>query len=245
MITKDVWLQYQETKDPKLYEQLVTAYLPLVDFVANKLHSTMPSFVDKDDLKSDGNFGLMEAIKRFDVERGVKFESFAIIRIRGAMIDKLRSNDWLPRSVKSKAKDVKEAREFLEQTLDRAPTLDEISDHLEISTEYVRKVDVHSSASQVGTLDAVQPESNSSLGDSLEGISDMDSQFAIQAVRDYLVTVLEGLTEKERIIFTLYYYEDLTLSEIGRLFGVTESRICQIHGKAIEDARLAFQNMKL
>jgi len=246
MVSRETWVKYKETHSNILFEELVTAYLPLVKFVASRLHSTLPSNIDKEDLESDGVFGLMEAIKRYDPERGVKFESFAVIRIRGSMIDKLRANDWVPRSVKSRSKEVKEAREILENEYDRPVTIQEISDHLDVSTTFVKKAESHSAIGTIGTLDApINDENYSTVGESIESNDTLDANYSIALVRDYLVKIINGLSDRERIIFTLYYYENLPLSEIGTLMGITESRVCQIHGRAIEDARLSFQSLSL
>jgi len=187
---------------------------------------------------------LMEAIDRYDINRGIKFESYAVTRIRGAMIDKLRANDWVPRSVKGRIKQVKTAKEELQEQLDRTPTLKEVSKHLGETEHWVRKVETSMNSNGMYTLDAPVNEDEQSgvFSDFLVGGDTVDRNETILMVRNYLAKVLQSLNERERIIFTLYYYENLSLSEIGKLMGITESRVCQIHGKAIQDAQLKLVN---
>ena len=244
MITPETWKEYEQTKSKEIFNDLVIAYMPLVKYVASRLHSTMSNNIDRDDLESDGMFGLMEAIDRYDINRGIKFESYAVTRIRGAMIDKLRANDWVPRSVKGRIKQVKTAKEELQEQLDRTPTLKEVSKRLGETEHWVRKVETSMNSNGMYTLDAPVNEDEQSgvFSDFLVGGDTVDRNETILMVRNYLAKVLQSLNERERIIFTLYYYENLSLSEIGKLMGITESRVCQIHGKAIQDAQLKLVN---
>jgi RNA polymerase sigma factor FliA len=240
-----VWKTYKLNGDRKLRDQLITNYAPLVNYVALNISNSLPSNVDKDDLVSYGTFGLIDAIEKFDPERGFKFETYAIARIRGSIYDELRSIDWVPRSVRSKAKAYETAVQNLENTLLRSPTDKEIADELGITLEQLQHLTGQISHTNTVAMDDVIASTDTdsvTIGDTIadDDISPLSS-YEIEEVRNALVDVIEVLTEREKIVLGLYYYEDLTLAEVGTILGVTESRVCQIHTKAMTRIREGLQ----
>jgi RNA polymerase sigma factor for flagellar operon FliA len=237
---RDLWRRYKAEGDSGARERLVVAYSPLVKFVAGRLGAGLPSHVDDADLISYGLMGLIGAIERFDPERGIKFETFAMTRIRGAIIDELRSLDWVPRSVRSRAREIEAAQTNLEHELQRAPTEEELAEKLGIEVEELQTSLLEIANSSVYALDELWTVSDSS-GDQvslLDTISDPradDPQESLDSseVKDRLTEAIASLPEREQLVVALYYYENLTLREIGEVLGVTESRVSQVHTKAV------------
>lgn len=235
-----LWKRFRKTRSPEIREQLILEYAPLVKHVAGRLAVMLPPYVEFDDLVSYGMFGLVEAVERFDFERGVKFETYAASRIRGAIIDGLRAADWVPRSVRQKARALETELVRLESRLGRAASDDEIAQAMGLSVrEYDRLLAELSGASLV-SLDEVwvaDPEEESQLR-LLETVSNASADSPEERLEEketerLLAEAIERLPERERMVVALYYHEGLTLKEIGRVLGVTESRVCQIHTKAI------------
>ncbi len=239
--TQELWLEYQQSKDKAIRDRLILTYAPLVKYVAGRVGSGLPAHVDEEDLVSYGLLGLMGAIDRFDPGRDIKFETFAIARIKGAIIDELRSLDWVPRSVRSRARDIERAMAELERTLHRAPTDDEIATKLGITEGELDDSLTDISRSSIAALDELWTVSGSSGGDSvalidtIEDTAGPDPQGALAQteLREALGEAIARLPEREKLVVTLYYYEELTLREIGDVLGVTESRVSQLHTKAI------------
>jgi RNA polymerase sigma factor for flagellar operon FliA len=237
---RDLWRRYKGEGDASARERLVVAYSPMVKFVAGRLGAGLPSHVDDADLISYGLMGLIGAIERFDLERGIKFETFAMTRIRGAIIDELRSLDWVPRSVRSRAREIEAAQAKLEHELQRAPSEAELAAALEISEDELQTSLLEIANSSVYALDELWTVSDSS-GDQvslLDTISDPRAEdpqesLASSEVKDRLTDAISGLPEREQLVVALYYYENLTLREIGEVLGVTESRVSQLHTKAV------------
>jgi RNA polymerase sigma factor for flagellar operon FliA len=237
---KDLWRRYKADGDEIARERLVLAYSPLVKYVAGRMASGLPSHVDEGDLISYGLEGLIKAVARFEPERRIKFETFAITRIKGQIIDELRSLDWVPRSVRAKARAIERVNMRLEHKLQRAPTDQEMAEALEMSVEDFNSSLVQISNSSVVALDELWTLSDSS-GDQvslLDTIQDPDAVDPVNAmtqteVKDRLAEAIERLPEREKLVVALYYYENLTLREIGEVLGVTESRVSQLHTKAI------------
>ncbi len=237
---KDLWRRYKNDGDETARERLVLAYSPLVKYVAGRMASGLPSHVDEGDLISYGLLGLIKAVERFDPGRQIKFETFAITRIKGQIIDDLRSLDWVPRSVRAKARDIERANSVLEHKLQRAPTDQEMAEQLDMSLEDFHSSLVQISNSSVVALDELWTLSDSS-GDQvslLDTIQDHDAVDPVSAmsqseVKDRLSDAIERLPDREKLVVALYYYENLTLREIGEVLGVTESRVSQLHTKAI------------
>jgi len=237
---KDVWSSYKKTGDEKAREQLVLAYSPLVKFVAGRMSSGLPAHIEESDLISYGLLGLIGAIERFDPQREIKFETFAVSRIKGSIIDELRSLDWVPRSVRAKAREIESTQTKLEHELGRVPTDKEVADALEMSVEDFQESLLQISNSTVVALDELWTVSDSS-GDQVSLLDTMKDPNAVDPARelgvselkDRLANAISRLPEREKLVIALYYYENLTLREIGEVLGVTESRVSQLHTKAV------------
>ncbi|MEP7192261.1 MAG: FliA/WhiG family RNA polymerase sigma factor [Actinomycetota bacterium] len=237
----DLWPYYKATADPYARERLILHYAPLVKFVAGRIGSGLPGNIDQGDLIADGMFGLFDAIEKFDPSRANKFETYAIQRVKGAIYDRLRTLDWVPRSVRTKMKAVDRAHQVLEASLQRTPTDLEVAGESGLTMRELRGVYKHSSRTAVLSLDEHIGHSGntSTLGEMLirdEHVAPSDRIEDSELKHELRKTVLQ-LHEKDRIVITLYYFEGLTLSEIGRVLGVTESRACQLHGRAIASLR--------
>jgi RNA polymerase sigma factor FliA len=237
---RDLWRRYKGEGDESARERLVVAYSPMVKFVAGRLGAGLPSHVEDTDLISYGLVGLIGAIERFDPERGIKFETFAMIRIRGAIIDELRSLDWVPRSVRSRAREIEAAQSKLEHQLQRAPTESELAAKLNMTEEELQAALLEIANSSVYALDELWTVSDSSgdqvsLLDTIPDDAAADPQEALDSseVKDRLTEAIGSLPEREQLVVALYYYEHLTLREIGEVLGVTESRVSQLHTKAV------------
>ena len=239
------WAHYKETGDQADRDQLIVYYAPLVKYVAGRIAAGLPQNVDQSDLVSYGMFGLIDAITKFDPDRGFKFETYAISRIKGAVLDELRSIDWVPRSVRAKAKSVERAMAKLESQFHRAPTDEEIADELDLSMTQLNNIYNQISSLGVVALDEMLSfggGDSMSFGDTLADRRDgPGGQYERVEMRQLLGDAINRMGEREKIVLTLYYYESLTLAEIGDVLGVTESRVCQIHTKAVLQLRSRLQ----
>ena len=238
-----LWSEFKGSASPTARERLILHYAPLVKYVVGRVASGLPQTVERADLVSYGMFGLMDALDKFDTGREVKFETYAIPRIRGAIIDELRAMDWVPRSIRFKAREVEKATSGLEAKLRRAPTEEEVAEHLGISVSELHEVVTQISFVSVMALDEMVSGSEGeerSLIDTLADASSADplAELEGQEMRGMLAAAINDLSEREKIVITLYYFEGLTLSEIGDILGVTESRVCQIHTKAVGGLRI-------
>jgi RNA polymerase sigma factor for flagellar operon FliA len=246
---RDLWRRYKEDGDERARERLVVAYSPLVKFIAGRMASGLPSHVEEGDLISYGLLGLIGAIERFDLEREIKFETFAVARVKGAIIDELRSLDWVPRSVRARARDVERAHAKLEAALQRSPTDEEMAEELKMTVDEFQDALLEIANSSVLALDDLwtfaDPEGSGGQISVLDTITDpnaVDPETEAQSseVKDRLADAIESLPERERLVVALYYYENLTLREIGEVLGVTESRVSQLHTKAVLGLRSRF-----
>jgi RNA polymerase sigma factor FliA len=239
-----LWEVFKRDRDKGAREQLILHYAPLVKYVASRVATGLPASVEQADLASYGMFGLIDALEKFDLSRAIKFETYAIPRIRGAIIDELRSLDWVPRSVRFKAREVEKAHSELESRLKRAPTDREIASHLGTSVEGLHDIVTQISFVSVMALDELvgagaERGEGVSLVDTLADLAAVDPAAGVEGIetRAMLAAAIDGLSEREKLVITLYYFEGLTLAEIGDVLGVTESRICQIHTKAVGQLR--------
>lgn len=235
----DVWTRFAATRDPALRDELITTYAPLVRFIVGRLGIPPSCMLDADDLLSCGTIGLINAIDRFDPARGSRFESFASTRIRGAVIDHLRSLNWLPRTAMARIRQMEYAIANLEQRLGRPPREDEIAEEANISTSRYRQM-LQEAGTIVLSLDAplgplAQEEGLTSLADLLEDerSPEPDEQVEAQELMALLHVALNELPERERMLLALYYREELTMKEISKIMNVSESRVCQLHIQAI------------
>jgi len=239
-----LWRDFKGTHDEGLRERLILHYSPLVKYVAGRVSVGLPATIEQADLVSYGIFGLIDAIEKFDIERQIKFETYAINRIRGAIIDELRAIDWIPRSVRFKAREVERALGELEGRLLRPPSDAELADELGISLD-----DLQEMLNQVNLVSVVALDELMSVGgEKGESVSLVDTladtkaadpvlSFESEETRHILAQAINHLPERERLVITLYYYEGLTLAQIGQVLGVTESRVCQMHTKAVLQLR--------
>ncbi len=226
----------------------MVAYSPLVKYVAGRTAAGLPPHVEEADLISYGLVGLISAIERFDLSRDIKFETYAIMRIKGAIIDELRSLDWVPRSVRARAREVERANAKLEHLLQRAPTDQEIADEMDITIDELNGSLLQISHSSIVALDELWSVSDSSgdqvsLMDTIEDPNAPDPSRALDVgdLKDRIAGAIANLPEREKLVIALYYYENLTLREIGEVLGVTESRVSQMHTKAVLRLRSRMQ----
>jgi RNA polymerase sigma factor FliA len=236
----DLWKRYKSSGDERAREGLVVAYSPLVKYVAGRMGSGLPAHVEEADLISYGLGGLISAIERFDLTREIKFETYAITRIRGAIIDELRNLDWVPRSVRARAREIEKINMKLEARFQRAPTDEEMATELGITIDEFQETLLQISNSTIVALDElwnVQDATGDqvSLLDTLPDREAPDPQQLVDQseLRDRIADAIAALPEREKLVVALYYYENLTLREIGEVLGVTESRVSQLHTKAV------------
>jgi RNA polymerase sigma factor for flagellar operon FliA len=231
-IEDELWSQYKTKRDPAIRDKFIRQYAPLVKYVAGKVAASMPNTVEFEDLVGFGVFGLLDAIEKFDPDKNVKFKTYAVTRIRGAIFDELRSIDWVPRSVRQKTKEIEEAIVNLEAKFGRPVTDLEVASSLGVSEDDFLKTGDES--------DKI------SIGESIESPASMnpDSTVEREEVKRVIVQAINDLPEKEKKVLVLYYYEDLTLKEIGQVLEVTESRVSQLHTKAILRLRAKLTNLR-
>jgi len=232
-----LWRQFGERREQLLRDRLVLHYAPLVKYVAGRVGTGLPAHVEVADLIQSGIFGLVDAIEKFEPERGLKFETYAMQRIRGAILDDLRAQDWVPRSVRGRAREVERALERLGAQLRRTPTDAELAEELGLSLHELRDVYAQLQLTSVVALDelAAAGRGTTPLADILEDQEALDPVALLvdQDNRRQLAQAIAHLAERDRVVVTLYYFENLTLAEIGRVLGVTESRVCQLHTRAV------------
>lgn len=237
------WTRFRQEKDPAMRDKLLADYLPLVKNVAGRMAAGFPKSVELNDLVNTGVIGLIEAFNNFDPKRGVKFETFAVPRIRGAILDELRALDWVPRSTRSKARNIERATNKLEGELGREPSDLELASTLDISTEELHHAQKDVSVTMLLSLDElicreddnrqvprIETIENAATVDVLEDMEKLE-------LRVFLIHAISNLTEQERLVVSLYYYEELTLKEIGEIMLISESRVSQIHTRAVDRLR--------
>ena len=239
----NIWGEFKSSGARAARDQLILHYSPLVKFVAGRMAVGLPQNVEQADLVSYGVFGLIDAIEKFEPERGFKFETYAISRIKGAILDELRSIDWVPRSVRAKARAVENANAKLESRLHRTPTDAELADELDVSEGQLQATLSQISFVGLAALDETLSSGGGdresfTLGDTIadQRAGPVDA-FEVDEMRVLLAESINRMPEREKVVLTMYYYEGLTLAEIGQVLSVTESRVCQIHTKAVLQLR--------
>ncbi|MDQ2754259.1 MAG: RNA polymerase sigma factor WhiG [Actinomycetota bacterium] len=237
-----LWADYKASGARHLRDQLIVRYSPLVKYVAGRVSVGLPHSIEQADLVSYGMFGLIDAIEKFDTARNIKFETYAITRVKGAIIDELRAIDWVPRSVRAKARLVEKAYASLEGSLRRSPTDTEVAAELQISEDELQQIFTQTSFVGIVALDEVLSGAgrgdSATLGDTLADRGDGPmAAYEVEEMKQILASAINRLGDREKVVLTLYYYEGLTLAEIGQVLGVTESRVCQIHTKAVLQLR--------
>jgi RNA polymerase sigma factor for flagellar operon FliA len=238
-----LWQEYRASRSPEMREKLVLRYVSLVKYVAGRLAIGLPPSVQADDLISSGILGLMDAIDKYDLERDTRFETYAVTRIRGAILDELRALDWIPRSTRQKARRLETVYVELENSLGRSATAEEVARHMNLSTEALYGIlDEVRSTNLVSLDEFVQGkdgEGQTRLVDAVEDRESLDpaDRMDIEDLKEVINNAILRLPARERLVIALYYYEELTLKEIGSILNVSESRISQIHTKAIARLR--------
>lgn len=213
-------------------------YQSAVEYVARKLHAGLPKHVSLDDLRSAGQFGLLDAIEKFDPARGYKFETYAMTRIRGSILDDLRSQDWVPRSIRQRDRSIETAVQELTQYYGRQPSDDEVAGYLDLDLIEVQKARHNGNTGTVYNIDQpIDDDGTITLGDSLSQNDGDLSEMMATMDTDRVIAAIESLPERERLTIAMHYSMGMTLAEIGRQFNVTESRVCQIHTKALKVIR--------
>ncbi|MCW8966311.1 MAG: RNA polymerase sigma factor WhiG [Candidatus Pacearchaeota archaeon] len=247
---QELWKQYKKAKDPKIRDFFVKQYAPLVKYVAGKVAIGMPHNVEFDDLVGFGVFGLFDAIEKFDPEKHVKFKTYAVTRIRGAIFDELRAIDWVPRSVRQKSRQLEETVRHLESQLGRVATDKEIAKAMDMTSGDFQKMILKISGTSILSLNDVwntgEENDKISIVDSIESPTSLNPDTIVEKeeVKRVIIEAIQELPEKEKKVLVLYYYEDLTLKEIGEVLAVTESRISQLHTKAIMRLRTKLTSIK-
>jgi RNA polymerase sigma factor FliA len=241
-VIEKLWAEYKASGAREARDRLIVHYSPLVKYVAGRVSVGLPQNIEQADLVSYGIFGLIDAIDKFDLDRNIKFETYAIARIKGAIIDELRSIDWVPRSVRAKARAVEKAYATLEANLLRTPTDAEVAAEMGMSESELHTVFNQISFVGLVALDEMlsggERGESTTLGDTLpdRGAGPV-AAFEVEEMKQILASAINRLGDREKVVLTLYYYEGLTLAEIGEVLGVTESRVCQIHTKAVLQLR--------
>ena len=231
-----LWENYKKTKDEKLREQIIVEYVPLVKLVAGRLNMYLGYTVEYDDLVGYGVFGLIDAIDKFDFDKNIKFETYASLRIRGSILDQIRKMDWIPRSVRQKQKQIEAAIVSLEKEKGVNVTDQDIADKLGISLDEYRNWEGQTNISNIASLDEFMEQGTEGSVKEFRNTTYIEPEASIDndEVKKMIMDALALLTEKEKKVVLLYYYEDLTLKEVARVLEVSESRISQLHSKALE-----------
>ena len=236
------WERFKASGDQRAREGLILHYSPLVKYVAGRVGVGLPRNVDQADLISYGMFGLIDAIDKFEPDRNIKFETYAVNRIKGAILDELRALDWVPRSVRARAREIQRSMAELEHRLQRSATDEELASHMGVDVDTLQgrlgEIAALGFVALDETLDTGE-RGSATLGDIIADPKALDpgGNFEQHETRFVLVDAINRLPERERLVLTLYYYEGMTLAEIGEVLGVTESRICQIHTKSVMSLR--------
>lgn len=233
-----LWQELHKTHSTKIRDKFIRQYMPLVKYVAGKVVVGMPGNVEYDDLVSFGQFGLLDAINKYDSSKGVKFKTYAVTRIRGAIFDELRQIDWVPRSIRQKSREIENAITSLEAQYGRTATDEEIASSLKLSVEEYHKTIMKVARTSVLSLNDIWHTSddndNISIADTIEAPSSLNPDVIAEReeIRQMIIKAINELPEKEKMVIVLYYHEDLTFKEIGQVLDVCESRVSQLHTKA-------------
>ncbi|NQU50545.1 MAG: FliA/WhiG family RNA polymerase sigma factor [Planctomycetes bacterium] len=232
--TEDLWKEFKQNGCAEIKKELIRRYQALVRYTAERMAASLPKSVDVDDLSQEGNFGLMDAIEKFDPERGIKFKTYCSTRIRGAILDALRTQDWVPRLARTRSNKAERVRQKFMSEEGREPTDAEMAEHLDLEVKYLNKAHARSMLN----LSDRRPDSSErrSTIDTLSESAE-DNPFDLVNRRDLMAVITRSLSEKERSILYMYYIDGLNLREIGERMALTESRVCQIHGNVIRRLR--------
>ena len=247
---EELWVEFRKTKSTQLRDAFIRQYMPLVKYVAGKVAVNMPNSVEFDDLVGFGHFGLLDAINKFDPDKKVKFKTYAVTRIRGAIFDELRQLDWVPRSVRQKSREIEDTIVELEARLGRPASDEEVAKAMGLSVENFNNTVLKISGTSVLSLNDVWYSGDSSdrmsIGDSIESPLSLNPDVIVEReeIKRVLMEAINELPEKEKMVLVLYYHEDLTFKEIGQVLQVSESRISQLHTKANLRLRAKLTNVR-
>lgn len=245
-----LWQEYKKTNDPVLRDKFIRQYMPLVKYVAGKISTGMPDSVEFDDLVGFGQFGLLDAINKFDPDKNVKFKTYAVTRIRGAIFDELRELDWVPRSVRQKSREIEDTIVELEAKLGRAASDAEIASAMGVTESEYQNTLMKVSGTSILSLNDVwysgDDSDHLSIGDSIEAPNSLNPDVIVEReeIRKVIIQAINELPKNEKMVIVLYYHEDLTFKEIGQVLNVSESRISQLHTKANLHLRAKLTNIK-
>lgn len=246
----ELWVEFHKTRSPQLRDMFIRQYMPLVKYVAGKIAVGMPGSVEFDDLVGFGQFGLLDAINKFDPEKNVKFKTYAVTRIRGAVFDELRQLDWVPRSVRQKSREIEDTIVRLESNLGRTASDAEVASAMGLSEADFQKTVLKVSGTSILSLNDVwyagDDSDHMSIGDSIEAPSSLNPDVIVEReeIRRVIIEAINELPEKEKMVLVLYYHEDMTFKEIGQVLEVSESRISQLHTKANLRLRAKLTNVR-
>ena len=246
----ELWIEFKKTKSPQLRDKFIRQYMPLVKYVAGKVSVGMPGSVDFDDLVGYGQFGLLDAINKFDPEKNVKFKTYAVTRIRGAIFDELRTLDWVPRSVRQKSREIEDTIVQLESKLGRPASDSEVAGAMGISEDEYHQTILKVSGTSVLSLNDVwysgEESEHVSIGDCIESPASLNPDVIVEReeIRRVIIEAINELPEKEKMVLVLYYHEDMTFKEIGQVLEVSESRVSQLHTKANLRLRAKLTNIR-
>ncbi len=247
-VAESIWHTYRKTRDTNLRNSLVERHMPLVRVIAERLLQTLPKSIELDDLTSAGTFGLMDAIDGFDVTRGIKFKTYCTTRIRGSILDELRSQDWVPRLVRLKAHRLERALRQLEGELGRDPNTFELAAAMNLTLPELQATETEANAKTIFSLSDKWDDSDDEKEmEKVEILADKKGQDPVQTIhqKDVLEAITRNLTKKERLIIIMYYYEGLTMREIGEIMELTESRVCQIHSNVMSRLKAQIDQVQI
>lgn len=244
---RELWEDYKKTGSLDLRERIVLQYIPLVKYVVGKIIGNLPNNIEYDDLVEYGIIGLLDAVDKYDLSKEINFKTYAVTRIRGAIFDELRVQDWVPRSVRKMAKDIERAYIAIEKETGVVATEEEVAKYLEITVKQINETFSKVNMGNVSSLDDIIYEGDDSSTSRVETVENKKTPGAQenlekQELKEALIERLKELNEKERLVITLYYYEQLTLKEIGHVMEISESRVSQIHSKAVLKMRSKLAN---
>ena len=234
----ELWHEFKKCRSTKIRDQFIRQYMPLVKYVAGKVSSGMPESVEFDDLVGYGQFGLLDAISKYDPDKNVKFKTYAVTRIRGAIFDELRELDWVPRSVRQKSREIEDTITELEAKLGRTASDAEIAKAMGMTESEYESVVMKVSGTNILSLNDVwysnDDSDNMSIGDNIEAPNSMNPDVIVEReeIKRVIIQAINELPQNEKMVIILYYHEDLTFKEIGKVLNVSESRISQLHSKA-------------
>ena len=246
----ELWIEFKKTKSPQLRDKFIRQYMPLVKYVAGKVSVGMPGSVDFDDLVGFGQFGLLAAINKFAPDKNVKFKTYAVTRIRGAIFDELRTLDWVPRSVRQKSREIEDTIVQLESKLGRPASDSEVAGAMGLSEDEYHQTILKVSGTSVLSLNDVwysgEDSEHVSIGDCIESPSSLNPDVIVEReeIRRVIIEAINELPEKEKMVLVLYYHEDMTFKEIGQVLEVSESRVSQLHTKANLRLRAKLTNVR-